>query len=550
MSLFERLSTQQGQRVVIVAAVSVLVTSVASVGQVRFDRRDSTAATLSTGQSTGSLPGTTSTPSTTTTTTTPGAGPAASAAPRATSGPLTAPGTKPGTVVAPGTTPGAKPAPVATFKPGAALPSFGLKTQGVTAKEVRVGVSYNVSGCGQAGQVSALFSSAQTGDPAKSYASYVRYINETGGIGGRKLVLDTVDDGGGGGGACDQQAVSAAKQMADDNHDFIAIPGLHVESDYLIGRHYPVFGGRDDPASLKKIGANGLMITEALQPTFKAWASMGKNVIDTGKHKACFVHPQSDASGDWPTYAKTMNAEMKQQGLAFTDEQAYSGDISQAQQTSSAVATRVKAKGCDQVYIASTNPIAWIFFTQAMTQQAWFPQWTFTSYTVLADSDLGGSLMDQQQWGKAIGLSARVPAGSGHGAEGNCKRIYDKYNNGDGQDGSVAVQVSCAQILTVAQTMRYGIQRTGVLTADSWLLGADAVRGHWFYDAHVPLFWSFPGAGGPFVTKGEQHLTVVTWNTTSKTYVFPQYPKYWVTIGPGMSGSVDLRTYWSGFKPT
>ncbi len=540
-TLTERLASPRGQRVVMVAAVSVLVTSIASIDQVKYAHRDRATSTLTTGQTDGSK-GITTGPGKPL----PSASKGPSAAPRAAAAPLaTSRKPVPGTAV-----PGVRPGPVSTFKPGAKLPSFGLRTQGVTADSVRVGVSYNVSGCGQAGQVSALFSSAQTGDPAKSYAAYVRYVNETGGIGGRTMILDTVDDGGGGGGACDQQAIAAAKQMADDNHDFLAIPGLHVESDYLIGRHLPVFGGRDDPASLKKIGANGLMITEALEPTFRAWASMGRNVIDTAHHKACFVHPQSDASGDWPTYAKTMNAEMAKVGLRFTDEQAYSGEVSQAQQTSTAVATRVKAKGCDQVYIASTNPIAWIFFTQAMSQQQWFPQWTFTSYTILADSELGGSLMDQRQWSKAIGLSARVPAGSGHGAEGNCKRIYNKYNNGDGQDGSVAVQLSCAQILTASAIMRSGVARTGVLTADSLMLGADAIRGKFFYDAHVPLFFSLPGPQGPFSTKAEKHLTVVIWNSTSKVYEFPHYPKYWVTIGPRMSGSVDLRTYWNGYKPT
>lgn len=532
---FDRIPPERVQRVLAIAIVSVLVTAIASIGQVRFDQRTSQDA-LGNTQDDGSLAD----------------GPLLSSG-LPSGAPTLSPTAAPGATVSPGsTTPGGT-SPVSgtggSTKPGRSFPKFGLKTQGVTAKTVKIGVSYNVSGCGDAGQVSAMFNETTAGDPEKSYKAYVQYLNDTGGIGGRKIQLDIADDGGGGEGACGQKAVAAAKQMADDNKDFLAIPGLYVESDYIIGRKVPVFGGRDDPNSMGKAGANGIMLTEPVQKTFAVWSTLGKNVIDTAHHKACFVHPTSDSSGDWDYYAKIMNAEMDSRGLKFTDEITYTNDIATAQSQASAMATRVKEKDCDQIYIVSGNPIGWIFFTQAMTQAAWYPTWTFTGYTVLADSDLGGGLMDQTQWRNAIGLSARVPLGVGHPAEGNCKRIYNKYNSGDGQDGSVAAQVACAQIMSVGTILRRAVKLTGALTADTLLLGANDIRGNFYYDAHVPIFWKFPRPGGPFQTKGWGHMTIITWNTSSQKYDFPEFPKYWVLIGADKSGSVDLRSYWTGYKP-
>ena len=179
-----------------IVTASLLVTSVATIGQVQheIDKRAARASTLTLGGDTAL-----STDGAATQTTGVGADPLASTG-------STAPGTA--TVATKGvntTSP--------TFVPGSAIPNFGLRTQGVTAKEVKIGLSYNVAACGDAGTLNAAFGSAVTGDPKNAIDAFTKEINRTGGIGGRTLKVAVVDDGGG---DCPEKSVAAAVKMADE----------------------------------------------------------------------------------------------------------------------------------------------------------------------------------------------------------------------------------------------------------------------------------------------------------------------------------------------
>jgi hypothetical protein len=416
---------------------------------------------------------------------------------------------------------------------------FGLRTQGVTDKEVKVGFSYNQAACGDAGVLEAMVGAATVGDFEKSVNAFARYINETGGIGGRKYVPQFFDDGGSG---CPEKSVAAAVEMADEAKVFLAIPGLHVESDYIISRKVPVWGGRDDPESLKKYGANGLQLLEPIEPTLEAWASFGKYYLGSHNEKSppCLVRIESGASGNWDIPQKILIEKMANYGLKFRDILVFKDDASTAQQQSSLGVAQLKDAGCKEVWFMAGNPIGLIFFTSAATQQNWFPKWTWTSYTAAVDTELAGNLMDQQQWENAVGLSVRVPPGK-HPKDGNCKKIYQKYYPNDGQEGSASVLIACVTVLPTAEAMRRGVARTGELNSQSLLIGADAIRDDFYYDAHVPMSFSFP-PGGPYKTRGFTHWTVADWNSDKAAYEFPKFPCYWKTFKPGLAGCEDLRS--------
>lgn len=414
------------------------------------------------------------------------------------------------------------------------IPDFGLRTQGVTNKAVKIGITYNTSGCGDAGTLQNALGAAVTGDPKKSSEAFVRYVNDHGGVGGREYQLVTADDGGGG---CEERAGSAAVKLVDEEKVFMVIPGLHVVTDYTVQRKIPVFGGRDDRAWALKHPNQFFKVTNEIDQNFEAWASFGKNYLNTAKEPACLIHVNN---ADWNGYAKLAVKAMAKQGLKFSHTYTYEDDVSTAQTQANTMAAKAKGDGCKQAWFAGYNPIALIFFTNGAEQQDWHPKWTWTSFTTLVDDDKIAKLMNQNQWANAIGLSGKVPSGQ-HPKEGNCKKIYETYFPNDGLSDGAYVTVLCHQILSTAEAMNRALARTGALTANSLFVGADGVRDDFYYDAHVPIRWSFPDTDGPFKHYGWTHFTVAKWNVSQSKYNFPEYPLYWSEMGPNKSGGVDLR---------
>lgn len=416
---------------------------------------------------------------------------------------------------------------------------FGLRTQGVTDKEVKVGFSGNFDSCGDTAGLVQQFGPL-IGDPIKSIETFARYVNDNGGIGGRRYRPIIVQDGGS---TCPERNLPAAVKMADEEKVFLAVPGLHVESDYIIDRKVPVWGGRDDPASLAKYGPNGFALFEPIEPTLQAWASFGKHYLktDNGPNVACLIRIETGASGNWDIPEKILVDKMAGHGLKFRRIFVFKDDASTAQEQSNGMAIKARDAGCQQVWFMAGNPIGLVFITDAATQNRWFPKkWTWTSYTALTDDDRVAKAMDQVQWENAVGLTYRIPEGE-HPKTDNCKNIYERYNGNDGLSESAYVVIACSAILSTSEIMRRGERLTGTLDANAFVLGANAIRNNFFWDAHVPMEFQIPDADGPFKTRAFTHWTVADWSSAESRYTFPRYPCYYRDFGPNNGGCEDLR---------
>jgi hypothetical protein len=409
-------------------------------------------------------------------------------------------------------------------------------------------VSENFDNCGDTASLVESVPPGLVGDPKKAFTTFARWVNDHGGVGGREYKLDLVDDGAGGGGSCQDRQMASAIKMADQDKVYLAMPGLHVESDYIISKHVPVWGGRDDPASLQKYGPNGFQLTEPITPTVDAWASFGRYVLGTtdakGLEPGCLLRIENGDSGNWDWPQKRLRDDFASYGIKFVDEYTFSGDASQAANTANAVAIRERDKGCKHVYFLAGNPIGLIFITDAATHNHWFPdKWTWTSYTALVDDDKISKAMDQVQWKNAEGLSARVPAGVSK-YDGNCQNIWQHYNGNDGNGQAAWTTIACAEVLTTWEIMKRGLALTGTVDANSFVLGANAINNDFFYDAHVPMDFIIPGPHGPFKTRGFSQYTVAQWDPAQSKYVFPKFPCYYKTFGPNNAGCEDLRKYY------
>ncbi|MDQ1711182.1 MAG: branched-chain amino acid transport system substrate-binding protein [Frankiaceae bacterium] len=514
---------------------SVFVTSVLSVGQVQFERDQKHRLSQADGDpGFDTLPGASGGP------VTPGA-----------TGPADAPtgAPKPGSTARPGSggrpgAPGSVPTgSIPTTRPSGGgkigVPDFGLKTQGVTATSVKLGLDYNKSGCGDAGALEAALGPAVVGDPEKAVKAFTNHVNDTGGVRGRRLSVVTVDDGGL---QCPERNEAAAIEMVDQQKVFLAMVGLHDVGDAVIKRDVPIWGGRSTKAEQRARGFGQFQLFQDADSDFANWASFGRNYLGTNgtSKRACFVHPDT---ADFNNLEKIMVAKMAAQGLKFEMFIRYADDASTGQQQATAATIKMKGK-CEQVWFIANNFIAMVFFTNAAQQQDFHPLYTFTGRTALIDQQLGGALLQQDQWANAVGLSPRIKPGD-HPKEGNCKKIYEKYYPADGLSGSASVTLACVSILTTTEAMKRAVDLTGQLTANSLMVGINAIQRDFYWEAHVPMTYTIPTSlSQPFDFTGYDHQTVVKWSRQAQDYTFPEYPRYWRTFGPGGSGGEDLRAYY------
>ena len=214
--------------------------------------------------------------------------------------------------------------------PAAQRPDFGLKTQGVTDEIVKVGFSNNFSACGDTAGLATQYAGV-IGNPKRAIQAFSRYINDTGGIGGRKYTPYYAEDGGSG---CPERNIPAAVKMADEDKVFLAVPGLDVVSDYTIKRGFPTWGGRDIPSSLEDYGPNGLQLPIPHTPNLEAWASFGKHYLktdNTDANNACLIRIETGASGNWDIPEKILVEKLANYGLKFRDILVFKDDASTAQ---------------------------------------------------------------------------------------------------------------------------------------------------------------------------------------------------------------------------
>ena len=516
-------------RAVGLTGLVVLVCAILSIGQITYENRaalasrSTTAAADQPGSTVPMLPVATEPPV-----------PTAGATGPATPGDISAPPATAGTgSKGPATTAGKPPAPGKQ-----AYPDLGLVTQGVTATTVKIGATYDKSGCGDSGTISQQLGTAVTGDPEKSYAAYVQYVNDTGGIRGRTLSLVTEDDGGT---DCTADNKASAVALIDTDKVFMVLPGLHEVSDYVATRHIPFLGGRSSKAEEQVQGPGQFQVFQDADGDFANWAAFGKNYLHADTEAPCLAHPDTD---DFNNLEPLLVSAMAAQGLKFRDVYRYADDDSTAESSAQTAAVMFKADGCQSVWLVANNALADVFFTNAAAQQDYYPQaWTWTSRTALIDASLGGSLMNQQEWANSVGLSVRVPAGKSP-EDGNCAAIYTRYEGNDGESTSAAAQLACAQVLLAAEAMRRAIDVTGTLDANSLMQGVNAIQKNFYWDATVPLTFHIPDriATQPFDVTGFDVETIAKWDGATGAYDFPYYPTYWTQVGPGLSGGEDISS--------
>lgn len=95
--------------------------------------------------------------------------------------------------------------------------------------------------------------------------------------------------------------------------------------------------------------------------------------------------------------------ELSRYGVKTAKKVSYTYDAARGQDQATNIISQMKAAGVTTV-ACGCDPITMIFFTQAATQQQYFPEWLIVG-TLLTDTTFFGRTYDQAQWAHAFGIS-------------------------------------------------------------------------------------------------------------------------------------------------
>lgn len=95
--------------------------------------------------------------------------------------------------------------------------------------------------------------------------------------------------------------------------------------------------------------------------------------------------------------------ELSRYGVKLAKKVAYTYDAARGQDQATNIISQMKSAGVTSV-ACGCDPITMIFFTQAATQQQYFPEWLVVG-TRLTDTTFFGRTYDQAQWENAFGIS-------------------------------------------------------------------------------------------------------------------------------------------------
>jgi hypothetical protein len=294
----------------------------------------------------------------------------------------------------------------------------GATAPGVTATTITVAIYRAAPDLLQAGLLASGGASDSSQDSATTLENYVKYFQAHYETYGRTVKLVTVDASGGS--SDDAAAKADAIRVATEIKAFASFGGPPETDAYareLAARHVLCIGcatGTTD-ATIRSLAPYvwGLQPSPEQQNLLTA-EYIGKRLKDS---PATFAGQRSlqqktrvfgllgydTPSGTFGPVRDDLARDLATYGVSIAATGTYTLDVSQAQELSRTLITKMKGAGVTSIILQS-DPLGPIFLTKEATNQGYFPEWIITG-TVYTDTSAFARLYDQTQWAHAFGLS-------------------------------------------------------------------------------------------------------------------------------------------------